>query len=73
MPGQNEATTRKELIDPALGAAGWDVDDPNQVGIEIPIDQSITAVEWQAARRKLREVGPVYRTNTPICISDYLL
>ncbi len=33
-----EAHTRKDLIDPALKRAGWDVADPNQVGIEIPVD-----------------------------------
>ncbi len=34
----NEARTRKDLIDPALAKAGWDVKDPAQVGIEIPVD-----------------------------------
>ena len=33
-----EAKTRRELIDPALQKAGWDVGDPNQVRIEIPVD-----------------------------------
>ncbi len=32
----NEAKTRKELIDPALKKAGWDVNNPEQVPIEIP-------------------------------------
>ena len=30
MLGQNEATTQNELINPALGAVGCDVADPNQ-------------------------------------------
>lgn len=34
----NEALTRKNRIDPALLKAGWNVHDPNQVGIEIPVD-----------------------------------
>lgn len=34
----SEARTRKELIDPALGAAGWDVHNSSLVGIEIPVD-----------------------------------
>lgn len=34
----NEARTRKQLIDPALKTAGWDVTDIAQVGIEIPVD-----------------------------------
>ncbi len=35
---RNEANTRKELIDKALQTAGWSLEDPNQVGIEIPVD-----------------------------------
>jgi len=34
----NEARTRKELIDPALRQAGWDMTNPAEVGIEIPVD-----------------------------------
>ena len=34
----NEARTRKRLIDPALAKAGWNLQDPAQVGIEIPVD-----------------------------------
>ncbi len=34
----NEARTRHQLIDPALTKAGWDVNDPAQVGIEVPVD-----------------------------------
>ena len=35
---RNEANTRKEFIDKALHTAGWNLEDPNQVGIEIPVD-----------------------------------
>lgn len=35
---RNEAHTRKELIDQALKQVGWNLDDPNQVGLEIPVD-----------------------------------
>ena len=35
MATPTEARTRKELIDPALNKAGWDVNNPDQVGIEI--------------------------------------
>ncbi|MEG4810202.1 DEAD/DEAH box helicase family protein [Microcoleus sp. F8-D3] len=35
---RNEANTRKELIDKALQTAGWNLEDPNLVGIEIPVD-----------------------------------
>ena len=29
----NEATTRRELVDPALKRAGWDVNDPQRGGV----------------------------------------
>lgn len=38
MPHPNEASTRKELIDPALLRAGWDINNSDQVGLEIPVD-----------------------------------
>lgn len=41
----NEAETRRKLIDPALKSAGWDVDNPAQVGIEIPVD-GISGEPW---------------------------
>ncbi len=34
----SEARTRRELIDPALLHADWDVTNPAQVGIEVPVD-----------------------------------
>jgi type I restriction enzyme R subunit len=73
VPGRNEAKTRIELIDSALAAAGWDVTNKEQVGIEIPVDGHMTANEWQSAMRRLRERGPVWQANTPRGISDYLL
>ena len=33
-----EARARRELIDPALTRAGWNLSDPAQVGIEVPVD-----------------------------------
>jgi predicted type IV restriction endonuclease len=38
LPGPTETTTRKELIDPALQKAGWDVHTPNRVRLETPVD-----------------------------------
>ncbi len=35
---RNEAKTRKELIDPALTKAGWNLKDKSQVDVEIPVD-----------------------------------
>lgn len=34
----DEATTRKRLIDVMLLQAGWDVDNPDQVGLEVKVD-----------------------------------
>jgi len=34
----NEGRTRTEQIDSTLLKAGWDIHDPAQVGIEIPVD-----------------------------------
>ena len=35
---RNEARTREDLIDPALIKAGWQLNNPQQVGFEIPVD-----------------------------------
>jgi len=51
----NEALTRRELIDPALERAGWDVSDPEQVGIEIPVDGFDPGV-WQVLELELRRI-----------------
>ncbi len=73
MAGLNEAQTRQKLIDPALAKAGWDVNNKDQVGIEIPVDKSMTAVQWQTKLKTLRESSPEYKTSLPRGISDYLL
>ena len=36
----NEARTRQILIDPLLKELGWDVTDPGQVGLEMPVDKT---------------------------------
>jgi type I restriction enzyme R subunit len=35
----DEATTRKRLIDTALVEAGWDITDPKQVTLEVPVQE----------------------------------
>lgn len=35
---RNEAATRKDIIDPQIAAAGWELGDPLQVRFEIPVD-----------------------------------
>jgi len=69
----NEARTRRELIDPALARAGWDVDDPARVRVVIPVD-GFDPAAWQALSLRLRGMGetaPVY--DLPSGVSDYTL
>jgi type I restriction enzyme, R subunit len=71
----NEARTRKELIDPALKKAGWDVNNHDQVGLEIPVD-GFDPQAWDALKKeldRLRESGVPYQTELPVGISDYAL
>jgi len=51
----SEANARKELIDPALLQAGWDVSRKDQVGLEIPVDGTDPAA-WKALEAKLRRI-----------------
>lgn len=71
----NEAQTRKDLIDPALQKAGWDVGNPAQVGIEIPVD-GFDPQAWKQLERELRtirEQGGTFDVKLPAGISDYVL
>lgn len=70
MSRPNEAKTRKELIDPALERAGWDINNHDQVGIEIPVD-GFDPQAWDALKKKIREQGGTY--ELPVGISDYAL
>jgi type I restriction enzyme, R subunit len=73
--GPTEAKTRKELIDPALKRAGWDVSDPAQVGLEIPVD-GFDPMAWQLLHQKLAEIrasGGAYELKTPKGVTDYAL
>ncbi len=71
LPGQNEAKTRIELIDPALKKAGWDVNNPEQVRTEIPVD-GFDPNAWENVKRIL-EAGGIYDGNLPKGVSDYAL
>lgn len=71
----NEAKTRKELIDPALSKAGWDVNNPSLVGLEIPVD-GFDPQAWATLKVKLRRIkesGGTYNESLPTGISDYVL
>jgi type I restriction enzyme, R subunit len=72
----NEATTRKKLIDPALHKAGWDVNNPHQVGLEIPVDGT-NSKAWasiKARLNRLKESSAAYTvTPLPTGVSDYVL
>ncbi len=74
-----ESQTRATIIDPALRKAGWDVDDPDQVRAEIPVD-GFDPAAWKALDAKLRrlkETGVPYDVKLPISVSggicDYAL
>ena len=71
-PSPTEATTRINMIDPALRRAGWDVDDPDQVGIEIPVD-GFDPAAWQTLVTQLRQRSVPYEVPLPAGISDYVL
>jgi type I restriction enzyme R subunit len=76
VPEPSEAKTRKELIDPALKKAGWDVNNSEQVGTEIPVDGTDKQA-WAATKKQLdriaRESGIAYNMELPAGISDYAL
>ncbi len=70
----NEARTRKEQIDPQLKAAGWDVANPDQVGIEIPVD-GFDPAAWDRLKEQLKNIseGIADYLTLPSGISDYAL
>lgn len=72
MPQPNEAKTRKELIDPALKKAGWDINNPEQVGTEIPVDGT-DAQAWAITKKRIKETNGAYNVELPTGISDYAL
>lgn len=78
MLNSNEARTRRELIDPALEKAGWDVYNRlgrGQVRFEIPVD-GFDPDAWRVLESRLRQIrqqGGIYERETPRGISDYAL
>jgi len=75
MSNLSEAKTRKELIDPALKKAEWDINNPAQVGLEIPVDGS-NVEAWRKLAKKLnalKESGGLGNIKLPSGISDYSL
>ena len=67
----NEAQTRKELIDPQLEKADWDVSNDSQVGIEIHVG-GFDAGAWQELQGELKQIREQGGTF-PSGISDYVL
>lgn len=70
-----EAETRKRYIDKALERAGWNVEDAQRVGREIPVD-GFDPLAWQALRAQIQVIGErgvSYETALPAGISDYVL
>ncbi len=75
MSNPGEARTRRDLINPALRKAGWDINNPDQIGVEIPVD-GIDPQAWKALEaklRRLREAGVAYNAALPAGVSDYVL
>ncbi len=70
MGNLNEAKTRKELIDPALKKADWDVHNSAQVGIEIPVD-GFDHEAWKELETKIRSAEHIPTVQLPKGISDY--
>ncbi len=72
---RSEAKTRKDLIDPALKKAGWDINNRQQVGIEIPVD-GFDPAAWHALHaelKRIRDAHQIYEGTLPAGISDYAL
>ncbi|MBA3947570.1 MAG: DEAD/DEAH box helicase family protein [Herpetosiphonaceae bacterium] len=67
-----EAKTRTELIDPALKKAGWDVNNPRLVGLEVPVDGT-SPEAWQQQKQALQERDAPYAGSLPSGICDYVL
>ncbi len=76
MSNLTEAKTRNELIDPALKKAGWDVKNPDQVGLEIPVD-GFDPTAWRMLEARLKRIrdanGTFGEGELPRDISDYAL
>jgi type I restriction enzyme R subunit len=72
VPVASESKTRKQLIDPALRKAGWNLADDDQVRFEIPVD-GFDPAAWQGLKRKFREAGVPYEVHLPIGVCDYAL
>lgn len=78
MNNPNEARTRREMIDPALDKAGWDVYNrlgQGQVRFEIPVD-GFDPDAWRALEARLQQIRQqrgIYEGEMPRGISDYAL
>lgn len=72
MINPSEASTRKELIDPALKKAEWDVHNSAQVGIEIPVD-GFDHAAWKELESKIRAAEHIPTVQLPKGVSDYVL
>ena len=72
MTDRDEATTRRELIDPALEKAGWDLSDRTQVRREIPADQ-YNAQAWERLAEMTRRLQKLPEVRPPEGICDYAL
>ncbi|MGB8644422.1 MAG: DEAD/DEAH box helicase family protein [Anaerolineae bacterium] len=67
----SEARTRKQLIDPALTRAGWNLHNPAQVGAEIPVDDPRPEAAHPDLLGAARDAPPDYALYSGI--TDYCL
>ncbi|MGD8457435.1 MAG: DEAD/DEAH box helicase family protein [Anaerolineales bacterium] len=75
MVGKSEKITRKELIDPKLEKADWDINDDSQVGIEIPVDE-FDPDAWAKLKielQQIRQQSDFITKEVPAGVCDYLL
>ena len=75
MSSPTQAQTRKDVIDPALERVGWDLNNPNQVRFEIPVDD-VSPAAWQSLQARLRQLRDPrlsYDTQLPSGVCDYAL
>jgi hypothetical protein len=67
-----EAQTRKDLIDPTLEKAGWNVHDPARVGTGIPVER-FDPQAWRVLKarlNRLREAGVPYEVEASRSVCD---
>ncbi|MBD2513143.1 type I restriction endonuclease [Nostoc sp. 'Peltigera membranacea cyanobiont' 232] len=66
----SEANTRQKLIDPALEKAGWNLTNPDQAKIKIPVD-GYDAAPWKNGVTDYFDALMIGLTATPVTFVDH--